>query len=1063
MKNYQDNDEKNEKRMKRRIIIMLLIIVLLLLLITSCTAHFFGKMGDLFTNEEVIPIDSSTNDKEVILNEDLKFDLDNLDISLSDNASKITFNFKNINPDKFTCSTSDATIATCYVKDGHIVINPKKKGKVEVFIQAEDNGKIYKGSTIVNIGDSKKLIKLDSKSGTINLSQSKTKIVAYNLIGMKGKVSVSSSNKSVATATVGNGVIKITGHKKGNSTITISINYNGVTYKATYKVKVINGNTSGSGNNSGGNSGSTGGNTKPGGNGGSTGGNNQNKKDSDSSLKSLTTSNGTLKFNKNTYTYHVGVSKDVNKVTLKAIPTSSKATVTYTYNGKTVKNLNDLKLNNGDNTVVIKVIAEDGSTSTYKVIINKEADTTLQDLKVSVGKLDPKFKENILDYVVKDIPSDTKNVILTPTLGDKNSTIEYYINNKKVTNADKSSLNVLLNTAGIYTVKIVVKNGDSDRTYTVVINKNASDNNYLSDIKINNNSLPGFDKNTFNYDLEVDYNTKKLTALGIPEDKNSTVTYYLDDQIVDKDNIKIPNKDCTLKIKVKSESGDEKVYTINITKPNRTIEFATNKDIYEIDVLGKPYTIAYEIKENGKVLGVDDYDLADVKLNYNGDADIKIEKGYIVVTPKSNMAGKQENVSLTYNGSTTSNIKLKYILDDYFIKILNSNNNIYEMDIENGKGVSEIALLTNIFKGSNIGVKNIANGVIIYSLDNEDIFIKATTDDPDITLSSTGGAETSSPLITATANGVKEDSKEVKIHITGSILGNTITVPDVTLKLQTVYTVNLDSNGGFFSKLDQDTVYSYKLTSKDKLDLSKLSPFKDADDCHYYEVLGYSDTKDGQVIYKTDDVIEKLDKSLYLYVIYGDNLIEKPEFEYQTLYLDDANIFGDKENELYKDQKIIYPGAKGHYSMIFENGDEDITITGMILKENSICVSSGCLNMGYVVKTEEQSGNFYYFGKSNNLSEDDYFILRTHGDRGNDNLVTSKEIDFENDFKDDSGNVIDKSIKVPKNGKVNIAILWKWVDNDTVDTEIGSNATLNDLYKLSIGIKLKVTNDKCKN
>ena len=232
VEDYKNNEEKDQGK---KIIIFIILIIILLLLITSCscTSKFFGKLGDslsdsinsLFKNEEDYSIDDDTNDKETITNKQLKFDTTHLEMSLSDEDAKISYSYENINPKKFTCSTSDASIATCYVKDGYVVIKPKAVGTVTVILQTTTNGKIYEATAKVTVTDSVKFIQLSSKGGIINLKDGNQKIVSYSLVGLTGDISVTSSNPSVATAVASNGQLIMTASKAGSTTITLSITY----------------------------------------------------------------------------------------------------------------------------------------------------------------------------------------------------------------------------------------------------------------------------------------------------------------------------------------------------------------------------------------------------------------------------------------------------------------------------------------------------------------------------------------------------------------------------------------------------------------------------------------------------------------------------------------------------------------------------------------------------------------------------------------------------------------------------------------------------------------------
>lgn len=232
---------KGQNDRKKKSLYIIIIVFLLLLLITSCNSNLLGKIGGLFKNSGDFVIDKDTNDLEEVLNQDLTFDGEEFDMSLSDNNLKISFSLKNVNSSEFTCTTNDANIATCYVQDGYVVINPKSIGVVNVFLETHANNKIYKASTKVKIEDKKRKIELSKTSGNIYLGSSRIKYVTFNLIDLTGNIIVKSSNEEIAIASIYNKTLKIEALKSGSTTITLSLEYNGRVYTADYKITILEG------------------------------------------------------------------------------------------------------------------------------------------------------------------------------------------------------------------------------------------------------------------------------------------------------------------------------------------------------------------------------------------------------------------------------------------------------------------------------------------------------------------------------------------------------------------------------------------------------------------------------------------------------------------------------------------------------------------------------------------------------------------------------------------------------------------------------------------------------
>lgn len=443
MEKYRNDEDKSDIR-KRIVFYIIVLIIIILCLITSCscTSRYFGRLGDLFRNEEDVIIGGET-EKETIRNGELTFDVKHLVMSVSDNNAKIGFSYKKINPTEFTCKTSDASIATCYVSNGYVVVIPKKLGEVTVTLKTETNGKNYEATTTVTITESNKYIVLSKTKGTINLAKSKTKVVGYSLVGITGKVNVTSSDDKIATAKINNGVLTITGKSVGKATITLTVDYNGKTYKADYNLNVIN----------------------------------KLYDDDDlkaGTLKSLTVSSGKLtpSFNPNTKNYKVTVDNSVKTITVTA-ESSENEKVTYIYNNKEYDSFENMPLVVGDNTVNIKV----GNNGSYKVIITRNdeskppippvsSDSSLTSLTTNKGKLTPVFNKDTKKYEITLKESD-KNITLVAKANDSKAKVTYTFNDK-----DYEDFNNIPLENGTNTVFITVTAEDGSVTiYTVTINK----------------------------------------------------------------------------------------------------------------------------------------------------------------------------------------------------------------------------------------------------------------------------------------------------------------------------------------------------------------------------------------------------------------------------------------------------------------------------------------------------------------------------------------------------------------------------------------------------------------
>ena len=144
-------------------------------------------------------------------------------------------------------------------------------------------------------------------------------------------------------------------------------------------------------------------------------------KSSDSSLKSLTVSSGSIDFIPSTLEYNLEVSSSVSTIQIQAVPNDTKATV---------KLPDKLSLETGLNTFEIIVTAEDGSTTTYKINVNKlenviSENALLSSLSISGKQIN--FSSDVFEYKIGNIT--TSKLDINATAIDGNAKIKIFGNN----------------------------------------------------------------------------------------------------------------------------------------------------------------------------------------------------------------------------------------------------------------------------------------------------------------------------------------------------------------------------------------------------------------------------------------------------------------------------------------------------------------------------------------------------------------------------------------------------------------------------------------------------------
>lgn len=174
-------------------------------------------------------------------------------------------------------------------------------------------------------------------------------------------------------------------------------------------------------------------------------------------LKSLTVSQGTLNFDKNTTYYKVVVENDITSITLAASPEYSKSTVS----GTGTKNLSVYS-----NLFNLTVTAESGDKRTYTVEVQRKdenglaappsTNTYLSDLVIDGYPLE--FNKETLTYSL-DVGNLVSSLVITPTLEDPKSTLT----------VSSSDLVVGINTITI----LVTAESGATRTYTITVNRSS--------------------------------------------------------------------------------------------------------------------------------------------------------------------------------------------------------------------------------------------------------------------------------------------------------------------------------------------------------------------------------------------------------------------------------------------------------------------------------------------------------------------------------------------------------------------------------------------------------------
>lgn len=265
-------------------------------------------------------------------------------------------------------------------------------------------------------------------------------------------------------------------------------------------------------------------------------------------------------FAPNTTNYTINITKK------SSINISVEKSSTVSVTGIGTKNLTC-----GVNNIDITATSEDTKTTTYKLVINRtcDSDTTLKNIVISSGKLNPSYVASTRSYnvdVTKDIDKITINAV-------KNNETQ------KVTGVVKDY--ALKFGENKFTITVVAENGNS-KDYVITVNRQdtRSTNNNLKSLEIEEGKLnKEFKSDVLEYQMKVLYDVTKLNIKYATEEEHAKVEVLGDvNKLKENENI--------ITLKVTSEKGDVKEYKLVVTRLKEGETLGNNPDISELNIKG---------------------------------------------------------------------------------------------------------------------------------------------------------------------------------------------------------------------------------------------------------------------------------------------------------------------------------------------------------------------------------------------------------------------------------------------------------------------------------------------
>ncbi|MBP5679064.1 MAG: cadherin-like beta sandwich domain-containing protein [Bacilli bacterium] len=267
--------------------------------------------------------------------------------------------------------------------------------------------------------------------------------------------------------------------------------------------------------------------------------NRQDTRSKDNTLKSLKLSDVAITFKKDQKTYTAKVPYKVSSTTISATTSDKNASFVEGYGNRTVK------LNPGENEVLIKVKAQNGAEATYTVKITREEnnDATLKILSINGNEI--ALKKDVYKYSTV-VNNKQAKVDIKATPNDEKAKIT--VDGPKELKEGKNKITITVEAAD--GTKLI---------YTLEVKR---DGEISTNAKIKKIEIEGYDlyfsPEQFSYRLKVNKNTKELEMKITPDYAKTKYTVEGNKKLKD---------GSIIKVKTTAEDGKTtRTYTIEIEK-----------------------------------------------------------------------------------------------------------------------------------------------------------------------------------------------------------------------------------------------------------------------------------------------------------------------------------------------------------------------------------------------------------------------------------------------------------------------------------------------------------------
>ena len=329
---------------------------------------------------------------------------------------------------------------------------------------------------------------------------------------------------------------------------------------------------------------------------------------------------------------------------------SSLDIIAQTYDSDaTYEIIGNENLQKGVNNVIIKVTAPNGvDTENYTLVVTRTEsyNNNLEYLKVEGYNITPEFNKAISVYQL-DVSADVNKVNVLAKAEQETSTV--------------SGTGIITLNSGKNVIPVTVTSeAGTTKTYTIIINKEKSDNNYLENLLVSEGTLtPVFNKETEEYSLEVEYDVDNIYVLAYAEDATATISGNGQRKLLVGQN--------KIEVVVTSESGLTRTYTINVLRKPAVSALLKKLEVKDYSIQPKfdMNTKSYSVTVNNEITSLDlIIETLDDNATYTitGNSDFIVGNNKVIIHVLSSDGVTTEDYVINVNRQIYSNNFLSYIL-----------------------------------------------------------------------------------------------------------------------------------------------------------------------------------------------------------------------------------------------------------------------------------------------------------------------------------------------------------------------------------------------------------------